>query len=570
MATSQLGFDIFARDRASKVFDKVGKSSEHAGNRVSKLGRTFRSVGRMAAKGAVLAGGALAGLGIAGAVMGVKTAAGLQQAQIGFETMLGSAKKATAFLGDLKKFAASTPFELPGLIENSRMLIGVGIAAKDTIPLLTDFGDAAGALGIGQENFSRIMLAMSQSISAGKLKLGDMNQLMNNGLPIWGLLSRAIGKSVPEIQKMISHGQLLTADVLPKLQAQMHKDYGGAMARQSQTLSGLWSTFMDTLNLGLADAIMPLVPVLQKALPGAMKVMGSAFKRSSSFMTGTLMPAFTTVANFIRAEVVPRATAVIDAFKRFAKEAGPGAKKALDGARQGFDSVRSALAKNMPQLQSFLSLIRTLAIRVIPLIGPVLKILGRNIGIVIRAVGLLYDAWAYLMRGVLTALGVIVNGAAKAFGWVPGVGGKLKAAAKSFNKFRDDVNRSLGGIKNKHITITATTSQAVKAVAALNAQLRSTGRGGHVSINGVGTGIMMAEGGIVKSRPGGTLATLGEAGHDEAVIPLSGPNALKGLGGGGTTVIQLMGPTGKMFMQWILEAQRANGGSIPQLRTSTA
>ncbi len=81
----------------------------------------------------------------------------------------------------------------------------------------------------------------------------------------------------------------------------------------------------------------------------------------------------------------------------------------------------------------------------------------------------------------------------------------------------------------------------------------------------------MAEGGIVKSRPGGTLATLGEAGHDEAVIPLSGPNALKGLGGGGgTTVIQLMGPTGKMFMQWILEAQRDNGGSIPQLRTSTA
>jgi hypothetical protein len=40
----------------------------------------------------------------------------------------------------------------------------------------------------------------------------------------------------------------------------------------------------------------------------------------------------------------------------------------------------------------------------------------------------------------LTAVGVIINGAADAFGWVPGVGGKLKTAAAAFNGFKDDVN----------------------------------------------------------------------------------------------------------------------------------
>jgi hypothetical protein len=35
---------------------------------------------------------------------------------------------------------------------------------------------------------------------------------------------------------------------------------------------------------------------------------------------------------------------------------------------------------------------------------------------------------------------------------------------------------------------------------------------------------MLAEGGIVKARAGGTLALIGEGGSDEAVIPLSGRN----------------------------------------------
>jgi len=43
----------------------------------------------------------------------------------------------------------------------------------------------------------------------------------------------------------------------------------------------------------------------------------------------------------------------------------------------------------------------------------------------------------------------------------------------------------------------------------------------------------MAQGGIVKPRPGGTLATIGEAGQPEAVIPLNKAKQM-GFGGGGS------------------------------------
>lgn len=72
--------------------------------------------------------------------------------------------------------------------------------------------------------------------------------------------------------------------------------------------------------------------------------------------------------------------------------------------------------------------------------------------------------WSEIKNAVLTGvqtvvgafLGLVttfVDGAALAFGWVPGIGPKLKEAAAKVNEFRDDVNKSLEGIKDKTVTV---------------------------------------------------------------------------------------------------------------------
>lgn len=53
------------------------------------------------------------------------------------------------------------------------------------------------------------------------------------------------------------------------------------------------------------------------------------------------------------------------------------------------------------------------------------------------------------------------------------------------------------------------------------------------------SGVPLAEGGVVMPRAGGTLATIGEAGSPEAVIPLNDDRAKKMLGGGGGTNIHI-------------------------------
>lgn len=262
------------RAGARRVGDQAGR--EMGGGFGGSFQSSMKSYASRAAGTMSILTAAVTGAGLSGLLtFGIKSAAALEQAQIGFETLLGSGKKAQTFLTELQKFAASTPFELPGLIDASRTLLGVGVSSKQVIPLLTAFGDTAGAVGVGQEQFQRIMVATSQAISAGKFQAGDLNQIMNNGIPIWSILAKATGKPVPELRKLSSAGKLLSKDVLPALQREMEKDYGGAMARQSLTLAGVWSTLKDSVAIGLAGALKPLVPLLSDLIPKAAAAAGT-------------------------------------------------------------------------------------------------------------------------------------------------------------------------------------------------------------------------------------------------------------------------------------------------------
>lgn len=84
-------------------------------------------------------------------------------------------------------------------------------------------------------------------------------------------------------------------------------------------------------------------------------------------------------------------------------------------------------------------------------IGTALETVGGKIK------GFFVAAFRFAINAVLTYLGWIVNGAAAAFGWIPGLGPKLQTAATEFNKFKDNVNRSLDGIDDETVTVNVRT-----------------------------------------------------------------------------------------------------------------
>ncbi|WP_155054592.1 hypothetical protein [Streptomyces blattellae] len=58
--------------------------------------------------------------------------------------------------------------------------------------------------------------------------------------------------------------------------------------------------------------------------------------------------------------------------------------------------------------------------------------------VAIQSVPDIIRVFRLMSAGVLTALDGVVSGAAKAFGWIPGIGGKLKSANKAFDDFKGE------------------------------------------------------------------------------------------------------------------------------------
>lgn len=63
------------------------------------------------------------------------------------------------------------------------------------------------------------------------------------------------------------------------------------------------------------------------------------------------------------------------------------------------------------------------------------------------------EAFKFLWQVVSQYLGYIIGAAATAFGWVPGIGPKLKKAAEDFNAFKDRVNDALNKIDDEDVFI---------------------------------------------------------------------------------------------------------------------
>jgi tape measure domain-containing protein len=273
-------------DRAAKDIDKIGKSAERANRSSRNMSGGVKSLssqlGGIAAGGAFIAktiggigavfGGAAAGAGL----FGLKTASSLEQAQIGFTTMLGSAEKAQSFIAEMTAFAKKTPFEFTDVQTAASQLLAFGFASKDVLPTLTAVGDAAAGLGTGAEGVGRITKALGQIKAKGRIQSDELLQLCEAGIPALDLLAKKLGKTTKETQEMVTDGLVPADTAITALTEGMEQRFGGLMEKQSHTLGGIFSNLKDNVTLGLATAMKPVTEELKYLMPGAIRTSGLA------------------------------------------------------------------------------------------------------------------------------------------------------------------------------------------------------------------------------------------------------------------------------------------------------
>lgn len=228
-----------AKKRVKSLGDELSKASAMAG----KLGKVVQGLGSLAT--GAFAKDIVNGLLGAGAAS-IKAAAQMRQYEIAFQTMLKSADEGTQMLRDLQKFAAETPFDVPGVVSAGQQLMDFGFKAKEVIPMLTSLGDAAAGLGQGTAGVSRLAYALGQMQTSGKLNAQDMMQLTSAGISAWDMLADAAGVSIAEIKDMTSKGMVDSKEAVKVIVAGMNEEFGGMMAKTSTEVSGLLANIEET------------------------------------------------------------------------------------------------------------------------------------------------------------------------------------------------------------------------------------------------------------------------------------------------------------------------------------
>ncbi|HEX8115395.1 MAG TPA: tape measure protein, partial [Kofleriaceae bacterium] len=435
----------------ARLGDRVGDSfSRGVTGRMTLLSRVGgRSLGLLAT-GAKAAGLGLAAAGVSGAAFGLKTAASMEQARISFTTMLGGAKQADAFLRQLQKFAAQTPFEFPELQTAASSLISVGVNAKDVIPIMKTLGDVTSGMGTGSEGVQRATVALQQMSAAGKITGEDLNQLRDAGVPVFDLLAGATGKTKAQVAALAQAGKLGKKE-LDQLFAALKTGKGlerfnGLMQKQSRSLSGIFSTLKDNVSMTLANLVTPAIPAIEAGLNGISSLIQAAAPHVQAAFQSLATGFSALVAAFKEGDVTS------DGFVGVMERIGV-------AARTAFDFFKASV---LPRLRDFGSFIKDTAIPALVDFGGWL-VKNRNwllpLAAAIAAVVVVIKTWIVVTKAIAAAqaawavvqkaLNIVMeaNPIARVVAVLFILGAALVTAYKTSDTFRGIVQKAWAGIQ---------------------------------------------------------------------------------------------------------------------------
>lgn len=236
------------------VQDKMAKFSDKLDTVKNKF-KTISDVGKEAFVGVSLP--------IAGTIGGIiKLGAELEDTEMVFTTMLGSAEKASKMISDVQTMAAKTPFGTQELLDATKLMLNFGIASEDIMGHLEMLGNISGG---NKQRFQSLSLAFSQVQSQGKLMGQDLLQMIGQGFNPLQVISEKTGKSMGELKELMSEGAISAEMVTKAMQIATSKGgrFHELMAKQATTLNGLMSTLADNFALAGAKIGKELLPYIK-------------------------------------------------------------------------------------------------------------------------------------------------------------------------------------------------------------------------------------------------------------------------------------------------------------------
>lgn len=235
--------------------------------------------------------------------MGVEYNAQIETYQTALTTLTGSAEEANKIIEQVKKDAASTPFEVASLVKGNQLLISAGLSAEQARDDILALGNAISATGGGEEELSRMVINLQQIKNVGKASALDIKQFAYAGIDVYGLLADYTGKTREEVTDLEISYEDLTGAL--KFASKEGGKYFNAMEKQSKTFNGQLSNLKDNFMAFLGEVTIPLftflkdevLPIINGILDGTLGIDDGINKLTETFLNGVMSMVNTLVEN---------------------------------------------------------------------------------------------------------------------------------------------------------------------------------------------------------------------------------------------------------------------------------
>jgi len=260
---------INAKNNAEKVLKDTAAQMKATGAAATSM------AANVATTAAGFAAAQLSMVAFSGALQKAKSAfidynASMETTRMAFDNLLKSSAAADFFIKKLQVFSRETPFEFPDLQAASKMMLGLGWAARDILPALTAVGNAMAATGTSGSEMTNVIMSISQMKGAGMLDAQNLKELDRRGLAATQILTNHFKMSVEQIQKS---GKDID-EIIGVLIKGMNEKFAGAMDKQKGTWNQLTSNLGDEWGQIAGELGTPVFDMFKDTLVEAEKWSG--------------------------------------------------------------------------------------------------------------------------------------------------------------------------------------------------------------------------------------------------------------------------------------------------------
>ena len=222
--------------QTARVVEQQGQSIENVFNRIKSVASV-----------------AFAGFTVKEIISTLGTVRGdFQQFEIAFETMLGSAQQAKVMISDLANLAATTPFDMKGVVNGAKQLLAYGFAANEITDTMRRLGDVSAGLGL---NLQDLTWLYGTTMVQGRLFTRDLMQFTGRGIPLTEELAKQFGVTKDKVSELVTAGKVGFPEVKKAIESLTNEGgkFGELMEKQSHSITGQVSNIKDTIEMAIND-----------------------------------------------------------------------------------------------------------------------------------------------------------------------------------------------------------------------------------------------------------------------------------------------------------------------------